>query len=111
MCGRYTLRTKLNALLSQFAAELADPIDYRPRYNIAPTQSVLAVRQPEQVAKRELVALRWGLIPVWAKDRPALYAVAPAFPAAGSLNHRHQKRPDILRQLGQLSGRYAKWLP
>jgi putative SOS response-associated peptidase YedK len=68
MCGRYTLRTKLNVLLQQFAAELTEEFEYRPRYNIAPTQQVLAVRQPEQGAKRELVQLRWGLIPVWAKD-------------------------------------------
>jgi putative SOS response-associated peptidase YedK len=31
-------------LLQQFAAELAEEFDYRPRYNIAPTQSVTAVR-------------------------------------------------------------------
>jgi putative SOS response-associated peptidase YedK len=78
MCGRYTLRTKLNLLLDQFAAELAGEIDYRPRYNIAPTQSVLAVRQPEQGAKRELVELRWGLIPVWAKDTKIAYSTINA---------------------------------
>src|SRR5258705_241205 len=47
MCGRYTLRAKLNLLLDQFAAEMAEPIDYRPRYNIPPTANVLAVRQGE----------------------------------------------------------------
>jgi putative SOS response-associated peptidase YedK len=78
MCGRYTLRTKLNLLLDQFAAELAGEINYRPRYNIAPTQSVLAVRQPEQGAKRELVELRWGLIPVWAKDTKIAYSTINA---------------------------------
>ena len=78
MCGRHTLRTKLNVLLDQFAAELADEIDYRPRYNIAPTQSVLAVRQPEQGAKRELVELRWGLIPVWAQDTKIAYSTINA---------------------------------
>src|SRR5262245_435103 len=69
MCGRYKLSTPaLNRLLAQFAAEQSGVIDYRPRYKIAPTTNVVAVRQPEQGAKRELVALRWGLIPVWAKD-------------------------------------------
>src|SRR5262245_35897837 len=38
MCGRYMLRKKLNVLLQQFAADLAEEFDYRPRYNIAPTQ-------------------------------------------------------------------------
>lgn len=78
MCGRYTLRTKLNVLLQQFAAELAEEIDYRPRYNIAPTQRVLAVRQPEQGAKRELVELRWGLIPIWEKDTKIAYSTSNA---------------------------------
>jgi putative SOS response-associated peptidase YedK len=38
------------------------------RYNIAPTQDVLAVRND---GSRETVPLRWGLVPSWAKD-PAL---------------------------------------
>lgn len=78
MCGRYTLRAKLNLLLDQFAAEMAEPIDYRPRYNIPPTTNVLAVRQPEQGAKRELVELRWGLIPIWAKDTKIAYSTINA---------------------------------
>jgi len=78
MCGRYTLRTPLNVLLTQFGAELQMPLDFRPRYNIAPTQSVLAVRQTEQGAKRELVALRWGLIPIWAKDTKIGYSTINA---------------------------------
>jgi putative SOS response-associated peptidase YedK len=37
-----------------------------PRYNIAPTQSVPAVRLAGGERRMEL--LRWGLIPFWAKD-------------------------------------------
>ena len=43
-------------------------IEWEPRYNIAPTQSVLAIRRQSQTLSRELVLLRWGLIPSWAKD-------------------------------------------
>jgi len=39
-----------------------------PRYNIAPTQSVIVVNDTGQ---RQLVQMRWGLIPSWAKD-PAI---------------------------------------
>jgi putative SOS response-associated peptidase YedK len=35
-------------------------------YNVAPTQKVAAVRLPD--SRRELVSLRWGLIPSWAED-------------------------------------------
>ena len=52
MCGRFTLQTKLNLLLDQFAAEAAGLDDWQPGYNIAPTQNVLAVRLNE--GKREL---------------------------------------------------------
>ena len=49
MCGRYYLRTKLTVLAKQFKFDLDDEFaGVKPRYNIAPTQQVLAVRQPEQ---------------------------------------------------------------
>jgi putative SOS response-associated peptidase YedK len=44
------------------------PFDIEPRYNIAPTQPALAVRQPEPDADREAVLLKWGLVPPWARD-------------------------------------------
>lgn len=45
-----------------------------PRYNIAPTQSVLCLRQTPspstgpEAQDTEAVMLRWGLVPFWAKD-------------------------------------------
>lgn len=39
-----------------------------PRYNIAPTQDIAAIRQTEE-GDIECRALRWGLIPFWAKDK------------------------------------------
>lgn len=71
MCGRYTLRTPLTVLSQQFLFDLGElPADVRvvPRYNIAPTQTVVAVRQQIAGSKRELALLQWGLIPSWAKD-------------------------------------------
>jgi putative SOS response-associated peptidase YedK len=47
-----------------------------PRYNIAPTQEVTAVRAAG--AGRELVNLRWGLIPSWAKDKSIGYKLINA---------------------------------
>jgi putative SOS response-associated peptidase YedK len=38
-----------------------------PRWNIAPTQDVIAIRA-EGGSRRSLAQLRWGLIPAWAKD-------------------------------------------
>lgn len=65
MCGRYTL-IKLAELLEYFPWVRSDLPG--PRYNIAPSQAVLAItnQKPDQF---EL--LRWGLVPAWAKD-PAI---------------------------------------
>ncbi len=68
MCGRFTLTVQAEILRDLF--ELETIPDLTPRYNIAPTQEVAAVRQTEQ-GSRELVRLRWGLIPSWA-DSPAV---------------------------------------
>lgn len=55
----------------RFAARLTERLaeSYRPRYNIAPTQSVAAIRVVGDGRERVADALRWGLIPHWAKDR------------------------------------------
>jgi putative SOS response-associated peptidase YedK len=64
MCGRYTLTADANILQKAFDLQ-SIPADYAPRYNIAPTQSVYAIKTQ---ANRQLEALQWGLIPSWAKD-------------------------------------------
>lgn len=66
MCGRYTLRTRLNELLQFYSVE--SQLQWEPRFNIAPSQSIAAIRNDPDGDKRELAALRWGLIPSWADD-------------------------------------------
>lgn len=41
-------------------------MEVQPRYNIAPTQYIAAIRDGGE--GRELAMLRWGLVPFWAKD-------------------------------------------
>ena len=66
MCGRFTLRDRLNELLQSYSIE--SHLLWEPRFNIAPSQSIAVVRNDPNGEKRELAALRWGLIPSWAKD-------------------------------------------
>ncbi len=66
MCGRYNLTLSPNELQEFFDLFRAPP--WSPRYNIAPTQSVLTIRFDEEATPREPGLLRWGLIPSWAKD-------------------------------------------
>lgn len=68
MCGRFTLKN-LDRLLDRLRARGIDVdgiSDLVPRYNIAPTQEILTVIQPEST--REAKFLQWGLIPYWSKE-------------------------------------------
>jgi putative SOS response-associated peptidase YedK len=64
MCGRFTLRSSPRAVAEAFG--LAEFPLFEPRYNIAPTQPVAAIRL--QNGRRQLSFLQWGLIPSWADD-------------------------------------------
>ena len=66
MCGRYTLATPdHSAIRARFP--VGESIAITQRYNVAPTDEVLAVTTDKQgVPRGEL--LRWGLVPSWAKD-------------------------------------------
>ena len=61
MCGRFTLTDPNVDLAVQF--NLPEIPDMQPRYNIAPTQPVAAVRATRDGSAREMVMLQWGLIP------------------------------------------------
>jgi len=65
MCGRFTLHTSAGELVKVFQM-IKPPTNLADRWNVAPTQQVLAVRQSDE--GREPVSVRWGLIPSWAKE-------------------------------------------
>ena len=64
MCGRFTLTINPADVQEPFV-DYTFPKQFAPRFNIAPTQPVLAVPNDEQNRADFLV---WGLIPMWAKD-------------------------------------------
>jgi len=66
MCGRYTLSAPSDDVAALFDLDGAPLLP--ERYNIAPTQEAAVVRQVDPEGKRRLDFLRWGLIPVWAKE-------------------------------------------
>ncbi|HBL16889.1 MAG: hypothetical protein A2X36_01860 [Elusimicrobia bacterium GWA2_69_24] len=67
MCGRYTQTAGLDVLRDRFLLDQV-PAEVLPRYNIAPGQDAPVVLTRKA---RCLEALRWGLIPGWAKN-PAI---------------------------------------
>jgi putative SOS response-associated peptidase YedK len=86
VCGRITLRITADELQNAFG--FVAPAGYRPRYNVAPSQDVLAL------AEGGLRTFRWGLVPSWAEKpsigsrminaRSETVAEKPAFRAAFS---------------------------
>jgi putative SOS response-associated peptidase YedK len=66
MCGRYRLISLPGDLEDLFEAIGLPPL--KPRYNIAPTQSVPVVRFNAEHQRRQFALVRWGLIPFWAQE-------------------------------------------
>jgi putative SOS response-associated peptidase YedK len=64
MCGRFTLTVNPEEVQETFNS-YSFPQTFAPRFNIAPTQPVLAIPNDDQNTADFFV---WGLIPMWAKD-------------------------------------------
>jgi putative SOS response-associated peptidase YedK len=75
MCGRFVQYSHPEIYASHF--DLDSLCAAEPRYNVAPTQPVLAIRQTDG-GKRELVRLRWGLVPAWSKGPDNRYSMINA---------------------------------
>jgi putative SOS response-associated peptidase YedK len=67
MCGRYRQARDPREVAEFFGTVNPFP-NTPPRWNIAPTQDALVVRRHPETGARHLDALRWGLVPHWAKD-------------------------------------------
>ncbi len=66
MCGRFSLIATGEEVAAHYG--LSEVPLLAPRYNIAPTQPVAAVRLAYGSTEREFTHFQWGLIPSWAKD-------------------------------------------
>jgi putative SOS response-associated peptidase YedK len=64
MCGRFTLTLDPGDLQDVLNFDISS-VDLTPRYNIAPSQQVAAVRDG---VSRKVELFQWGLVPSWAKD-------------------------------------------
>jgi putative SOS response-associated peptidase YedK len=77
MCGRFTLTATVDQLIDRFDVEFfLQHEEYSPNFNVAPSQSVLAVLNTG--THKRMGFLRWGLIPPWAKDMSIGYKMINA---------------------------------
>jgi putative SOS response-associated peptidase YedK len=75
MCGRFTLVTDPEKLMSRFQLQEI-PLDLKPRYNIAPGQPIPVILADG--GRRRIGQLRWGLVPSWAQDEKIGYKMINA---------------------------------
>jgi len=135
VCGRFALFASPELVAEYFA--LAEPPALAPHYNLTPGQDIAAVRVDRDGVLR-LHALRWGLVPFWAKDaklgrrlinaRLDSLAGKPAFreaftrrrcliPASGfyewGVDAAGKKQPFFIRPRGEpllaIAGLWERW--
>jgi putative SOS response-associated peptidase YedK len=95
MCGRFTLTSEEEVLRDAFGLDhMAE--DYRPRYNIAPTQPVLALAgQPEGAPRTG--TLLWGLVPWWTEGSPSERIInVRAETLARKFRHHFERRRCVI---------------
>jgi putative SOS response-associated peptidase YedK len=68
MCGRYRRTTQEEELARIYNVPIPVQTDLPISWNVAPSQNVLVIRRNPETGRRSLDALRWGLVPSWAKD-------------------------------------------
>jgi putative SOS response-associated peptidase YedK len=101
MCGRYTLTNADPARIrARFGIEESAEIpEEEPRYNIAPTDPVLAMRRKES-GVRVPGRLRWGLVPGrWAERRsgpPLINARAESLPKQPAFAESFRERRCLI---------------
>ena len=108
MCGRYTNTAGPEELNERFRVPFTGS-EGTHRFNIAPTEEVLAIVSPE--GEPEARMLRWGLVPHWADDlkggakminaRMETVASKPAF---------RNLIPKSSRRALQIADGYLEWL-
>lgn len=140
VCGRFALTENAEVVSECFRVDSVSPRLFevlRPRYNIAPSRSVLAVVDDEEGRRTDM--FRWGFVPRWAKDptigyrminaRSETAAEKPSFreaferrrcviPASGFYEWRKDgghKRPHYIRpafdEVFALAGLWESWKP
>jgi putative SOS response-associated peptidase YedK len=108
MCGRYTNTAGLQELNERFKVPFPGETGTQ-RYNIAPTEEVLAIVAPKGEPEARL--LRWGLIPPWADDLKSAYKMINAkVETVASRPAYRALIPKGSRRALQIADGYYEWL-
>ena len=101
MCGRFAFFAKGH--FGYESLQLPEPPPFE-RYNIAPSQDILAIRTVPETGRPEWALLRWGLVPFWSKEpegkRPLINARAEGIEAKPSFRGPVRNRRCIVPASG-----------
>jgi len=108
MCGRYTNTAGVEELNERFKVPIGGAAGAR-RFNVAPTEDVLAIVAPKGVWQARL--LRWGLVPSWASDLKSAYKMVNArIETVATAPAYRNLIPRGSRRALQLADGYFEWL-
>jgi putative SOS response-associated peptidase YedK len=108
VCGRYTNTAGIEELNEHFKVPMRIDLGTR-RFNIAPTEEVLVIVAPK--GQPEARALRWGLIPPWAKDvKGAAKMINARMETVASTPAYRGLIPKGSRRALQIADGYFEWL-
>ncbi|MFC1769307.1 SOS response-associated peptidase [Nanoarchaeota archaeon] len=95
MCGRFGLYTNIEVIKEEFDIDKVEG-EYKPSYNIAPSHNAMVVVSGSTILK----AMKWGLVPFWAKDEKMGYKMINARSETllekASFKHSFQRRRCII---------------
>jgi putative SOS response-associated peptidase YedK len=108
VCGRYTNTAGVQELNDRFGVPIRSEVGTR-RYNIAPTEEVLAIVARDGAPHARL--LRWGLIPPWASDRKGAHKMINARVETVTRSPAYRRLiPSASRRALQIADGYFEWL-
>ena len=108
MCGRYANTAGPEELNDRFRVPIASDAGTR-RFNIAPTEEVLAIVAPRGEPEARL--LRWGLIPPWAQDlRGSAKMINARMETVATRPAYRSLIPKASRRALQIADGYFEWL-
>jgi len=108
VCGRYTNTAGVEELNDRFNVPITGDAGTR-RFNIAPTEAVLAIVATKGEPQARL--LRWGLVPPWAKDLKGAHKMINArVETVASTPAYRNLIPRGSRRALQLADGYFEWL-
>lgn len=71
MCGRFSITGDLDFYAEYFAVDEVVTKELEKSWNVAPTDPIYVIAEHEGV--RQLGAMKWGLVPHWAKDTRSIH--------------------------------------